>query len=313
MDQSKSLNLIPFNIIPIKKLNLSYIRSNLFEVSVSDTGLGIKEEDLAKLFLDFGRIKNAEDQSLNNYGIGLGLAISDALVKELGGGGQGLQIESEWGKGTKFKFQLRDFNETDCRLKEGDRLPSIPMLEIKKTEQSMSQSKTSRTQTFQKKSITFDLFTNPDLGSDEESSGKNCECKEILICDDSPFNILALKFQLKSLGKDCDAASYGEAALLNVKEKLNNECCKYYKFIFMDLEMPTMDGYETAKKIKEILYMFAGNTKIVAFSGYDSIEERTKALQAGMEGFLVKPVMEKELNKLIQFGKERHVKSEEIY
>ena len=187
-----------------------------------------------------------------------------------------MKIESEWGKGTTFKFQLRDFNETDCRLKEEDCLPLIPMLDTKKTEQSMTQSKTSRTQTFTKKSITFNLFTSPDIGSDEEKSGKNCDCKDILICDDSPFNILALKFQLKNIGKDCDTASIGEAALINVKEKLKNQCCKFYTYIFMDLVMPVMDGFETSKKIKEILDAFAANTKIIAFSGYDAKDKRRK-------------------------------------
>lgn len=223
-----------------------------------------------------------------------------------------MQIESVWGKGTTFKFHLRDFNETDCRLKEVECLPSIPILDTKKTEQSMTQ--TPRTQTI-RRSITFNLFSNPDAGSDEEKLRKDCDCKEILICDDSPFNILALKFQLKNIGKDCDTASMGEAALINVKEKLKSRCCKFYKFIFMDLVMPVMDGFETSKKIKETLNAFAGNTKIIAFSGYDAIVERRKALKAGMEGFLVKPVMEKELNKLIEFGKQgsqRNIKSEEI-
>ena len=236
-------------------------------------------------------------------------------MKELGGENQGLKIESEWGKGTTFKFQLRDFNETDCRLNEEDCLPSIPTIDTKKPEQNMSESKTSRAQLFHRKSSTFGLFTNQELGSDEKISEKDCDCKEILICDDSPFNILALKFQLKNIGKDCDTASIGEAALTQVKEKLKSQCCRFYQYIFMDLVLPAMDGFETTSKIKEVLDIFADNTKIIACSGYDAIDERRKALKAGMEGFLVKPVMEKELNKLIKLRNQdsnRNIKSEEI-
>ena len=102
------------------------MRPSFFQISVSDTGLGIRKEDQDKLLVDFGRLTHSEDQSLNHYGIGLGLSISDTLSKELSGEGKGLHLESERGKGSTFSFFVKDFNETDCRFGEVSSLPSIP-------------------------------------------------------------------------------------------------------------------------------------------------------------------------------------------
>ena len=51
---------------------------------VKDTGLGIKEDELPQLFNIFGKL-DQKDQSVNKTGAGLGLTISNALCKKLGG------------------------------------------------------------------------------------------------------------------------------------------------------------------------------------------------------------------------------------
>jgi signal transduction histidine kinase len=56
------------------KLTCKYNREDsMFEFSVEDTGIGIKEEDMSLLFVLFGKLKR--NQELNNQGIGLGLNI----------------------------------------------------------------------------------------------------------------------------------------------------------------------------------------------------------------------------------------------
>src|ERR1051326_99636 len=73
---------------------------NEIEVEVRDQGLGIKPEDLAKLFNAFQQGKNARGSA---EGTGLGLVISKRLV-ELHGGR--IWVESEWGKGSTFCFRI---------------------------------------------------------------------------------------------------------------------------------------------------------------------------------------------------------------
>ena len=72
----------------------------LLTVSVTDTGIGIDQNDLSKLFKNFSKIKAS--QHVNIEGIGLGLAISKALVEANAGQ---IYVESEGiGKGTTFTF-----------------------------------------------------------------------------------------------------------------------------------------------------------------------------------------------------------------
>ena len=71
---------------------------------VIDTGMGIKEKDLSNLFKAFGKIKQ-DDSSINSQGVGLGLNISNEIVKILNNDeNEHIEVESEFGKGTTFSF-----------------------------------------------------------------------------------------------------------------------------------------------------------------------------------------------------------------
>jgi signal transduction histidine kinase len=68
---------------------------------VADTGIGIAEEDLPRLFEEFFRTDEAK--AFARHGTGLGLSIAKQIVREYGGD---ISVESELGKGTKFTFWL---------------------------------------------------------------------------------------------------------------------------------------------------------------------------------------------------------------
>jgi PAS domain S-box-containing protein len=72
-----------------------------FRISVADTGLGIKRENLDKLFQPFRQLDNGLTRQ--HEGTGLGLAICKRLVERLGGT---ITVESEWGKGSTFQCTL---------------------------------------------------------------------------------------------------------------------------------------------------------------------------------------------------------------
>jgi PAS domain S-box-containing protein len=74
---------------------------NAIRVSVSDTGYGIKQEDLPKLFQQFQQLASGGNRKTG--GTGLGLAISKDIVEKHGGR---IWVESEFGKGTTFHFLL---------------------------------------------------------------------------------------------------------------------------------------------------------------------------------------------------------------
>ena len=82
----------------------------MLEIQVIDTGIGIKENDLGKLFKLFGFLDTTKE--LNTKGIGLGLHISKMICQEFGGE---IIVNSQWKKGTNFTFlfALADSSMTD--------------------------------------------------------------------------------------------------------------------------------------------------------------------------------------------------------
>lgn len=76
--------------------------SIMLHVSVRDTGIGIKEEDLGKLFEAFERIE--EKKNRNIEGTGLGMAIAQSFLNMMD---SKIQVESEYGKGSVFSFDLK--------------------------------------------------------------------------------------------------------------------------------------------------------------------------------------------------------------
>ncbi|MGN0620346.1 MAG: PocR ligand-binding domain-containing protein [Porcipelethomonas sp.] len=73
----------------------------VIKVTVSDTGMGIKQEDLNKIFHSFQQVDSKRNRNIE--GTGLGLAISQQLLRLMNGK---ISVESEYGKGTIFSFEL---------------------------------------------------------------------------------------------------------------------------------------------------------------------------------------------------------------
>ncbi len=81
----------------------------LLFVSVKDTGIGIREEDLGKLFSSFSQVDTTKNRKIE--GTGLGLAISQRLAAAMGGT---LTVKSEYGAGSTFSFYVR--NKVECSI-----------------------------------------------------------------------------------------------------------------------------------------------------------------------------------------------------
>lgn len=109
----------------------------------------------------------------------------------------------------------------------------------------------------------------------------------LLVVEDNKMNQIIISKMLGSLGYSCDISDDGYAGFLKAKEKK-------YDLIFMDLLMPEMDGYESARRILE----FDKSTIIVAFTADNMPESRKKAELSGIKDFISKPVRVEDLKRL---------------
>lgn len=89
-------------------------------VSVEDSGIGIKEEDIDKLFSAFNRLDR--ENTANIEGTGLGLAISKQFIELMGGE---IKVESKYGIGTKFSFTIKQGLVREQDIKKNDEIKSV--------------------------------------------------------------------------------------------------------------------------------------------------------------------------------------------
>lgn len=104
---------------------------------------------------------------------------------------------------------------------------------------------------------------------------------KILIVDDDPQVQKLFKKMLSRNGYSIEVASDGfEAGVKTVQFKPD--------LIILDLIMPGMDGFEVCRQIKQNAN--TSHIKIIACTGYDTKENKDRIMQAGADGYLVKPV-----------------------
>ncbi|MBD0402357.1 PAS domain-containing hybrid sensor histidine kinase/response regulator [Flammeovirga sp. EKP202] len=125
--------------------------------------------------------------------------------------------------------------------------------------------------------------TNNNLESKELFSQKISSLQpNILVVDDNSVNIMVAESILKKAGCKTTSANSGFKAL----ELL--EAGNEYDIIFMDIQMPKMNGMETTQRIHETFNDF--KTPIIAMTAFTLVEEQQEFLKAGMDDFLPKPI-----------------------
>ena len=114
----------------------------------------------------------------------------------------------------------------------------------------------------------------------------------ILICDDEPDIVSALKIYLASDG-------YGIYEAFNGREAIEMMQKTEIHLVLMDIMMPVMDGLETCRKIRTSNHPEGKNIPIIAMTAQVSQECMDKCQLAGMNGHLTKPVTSEKLIKTI--------------
>jgi len=144
------------------------------------------------------------------------------------------------------------------------------------------------------------LNINPVMSSDMiEEENANCICPEILVADDDMFNLFTMENILKSLRLRITQATNGNEAINAILRRANFKCsqvCRNFKVVFMDLSMPTMDGFEATIKLKEMMEEKSiPEIPIVACTAFVDTDKEEQCYQIGMKAWLLKPVTKSKL------------------
>jgi signal transduction histidine kinase/DNA-binding response OmpR family regulator/HPt (histidine-containing phosphotransfer) domain-containing protein len=110
----------------------------------------------------------------------------------------------------------------------------------------------------------------------------------VLVAEDNPVNQRVASHMLNKLGYRCDIASNG-------KEAVDMLAQLPYDLVLMDCQMPEMDGYMATRMIREREESGDRRTPIIAMTANAMREDRARCLDAGMDGFIPKPIALEEL------------------
>jgi signal transduction histidine kinase/DNA-binding response OmpR family regulator/HPt (histidine-containing phosphotransfer) domain-containing protein len=114
---------------------------------------------------------------------------------------------------------------------------------------------------------------------------------EILVVDDNPVNIEVASHMAETLGYRAEIAATGAEAVQAIRRRP-------YRLVLMDLQMPEMDGYEATREIRALDRSTGAHTPIIAVTARVAEAERRRALGAGFDDYLAKPIPLDELGTL---------------
>ncbi|MFD2408740.1 PAS domain S-box protein [Paenibacillus rhizoplanae] len=112
----------------------------------------------------------------------------------------------------------------------------------------------------------------------------------ILVAEDHPVNQQILQTFLKKRGYTSDLAVNGEQAVEAVRSR-------HYDLVFMDIQMPGMDGIEATRLIREAMGL---SPVIIAATAFARKEDEEMCLRAGMQDFIPKPIRGEELDRVLR-------------
>ena len=253
------------------------------KLEITDTGCGIKPEDLKKLFKKFSQVHT--DTSQLKIGSGLGLWLTKALCRLMGGDVRAYSVPNV---GSCFVAIV----QADC-------LPS-PSLSLTPRQASLAPIDTLNSQGSSKK---IDIVAPTVIAS---SKPKNFDethrsSNSILCIDNDIYYLDFMREVLTELGATVLTASSGNEGLTLMKNAITEENIdKIPKLVFMNCRMPRMDGWTASKRMKELLRNhFDLSIPIIGVSGDDVDNDQNKFKYSEMEEIIKKPIEKEELKALL--------------
>ncbi len=260
--------------------------STRLEFTVADTGIGIPKRVQATLFDKFSQ---ADGSTTRRYGgTGLGLAICKQLVELMGGE---IEVASVEGQGSTFSFSAsfgagehaaqsakpvrRDTQEKMLVEHGSTREIAPPLPSVSDNGENPAAGRGARPMTR--------------TGDGADSGGAHAR---VLLVEDNPVNQVVARRALQTLGCRVDLARDGQECI---------DACRTrsYDAIFMDCQMPVMDGYEATRIIRQEIRGGA-RIPIIAMTANAMQGDRDRCLAAGMDHYVSKPFKKETLAEVLR-------------
>jgi CheY-like chemotaxis protein/anti-sigma regulatory factor (Ser/Thr protein kinase) len=220
--------------------------------SVRDTGIGIKPEDMAKLFTDYNRLDTKKNRNLE--GTGLGLALTKKMAAYMRGD---ITVQSEYGKGSIFTVLIKQgyVNDQTIGAVAAENLRNFQYADQKRSRRA-------------------------------ELPRIQLPYARVLVVDDVEINLEVAQGMMEPYGMKIDCALGGGQAI-----ELVRKAEVQYDAIFLDHMMPGIDGVETARIIREEIGTdYAKNVPIIALTANAIAGNEEIFLGSGFQDFLSKPI-----------------------
>ncbi len=220
----------------------------ILECSVSDTGIGLSEEQARNLFQPFTQADTSTSRRFG--GTGLGLVISQRIIQLMGGD---ITLQSTLGEGSTFTCAI------PVRIASQQEQQTLAASRSAGTEQSIEE-----------------------LEAQQIASIKD---KNVLVVEDNFINQEIAAAMLEEFALKLDFADNGQEAVAAVQKK-------EYELIFMDLQMPIMNGLDATRTIRSMgeTIPYLKDVPIIAMTANVMSEDRVSCEEAGMNDHIGKPI-----------------------
>jgi PAS domain S-box-containing protein len=231
-------------------------------LEVTDTGIGIPEKELPRMFERFHRVENAMGRTYE--GTGIGLSLTKELIHLHGGT---ITLKSREGKGSTFTVSIPFGRE---------HLPSTQVSENEKEfENPISDIFIEEAMSLIPKTVSLPLSAN----------GNGRPAASVLVVDDNAD----MRQHIKSLLEK----HYTVVTAANGKEALEQVASRMPVLILSDIMMPVMDGIELLKEIKKNKQH--SHIPVILLTARAGEESKMEGLEMGADDYLVKPFSSNEL------------------
>ena len=253
--------------------------ANGIQIVVRDTGIGMDKPTQAKLFQRFSQGESGWNRRF--AGKGLGLALCRELVELMQGT---ISVNSILGTGSEFTVQL-PLPVHSTRHSAGDSAETNPTTNATTSAPTQSanaapanaptdNSHATASVGYAREQREQELRSNP---REPLANGNN---RRVLLVEDNAINRQVAQRMLEKLGCVVDAVDDGQGALDIIRSSDQYAC------IFMDCQMPVIDGFEATRLLRER----GIQTPVIAVTANIMSGDRERCLAAGMTDYLAKPI-----------------------